>query len=474
MSKSEKSLYSILGVAVDAPDAVIKAAFRALAKQYHPDGDGAGKPEATAKFIELQDAYKILSDPKSRKEYDDRTRPADSQSFSQSEQQEVHIDPDEIWKDVESRFPEINRIHAEFSLMSSALANRFMIAVTNGECGDDPVDYAIGLQETFLRKYFGRSKDVQWLAKKLLLKGRRELAQELNDAVKAGKLDKKEQREKFLSEFRKRHRIRPTATSDTRQKANAKAEKSDSKTDETEAQQNDTSAKTKGSGADKTSPGAPAGSVNLKTSGHGSSYMIASAIGIVACLIIGAAVLGIFGENSPPRDVLVSVQKSTIGGSIPSGNVEGPDNSVLGRKDLTEAYQPQVTGNIVPERDLSNDNTYPEITAEGLPYEDGKTIGLDAEIDAVGAKDNITEVAKQNSEASAIGETMPEGTARSNKEKVLVLDILEHPVDALRANGVEPNAAVEIVERAFQSRAALRHQLGAKGSIHNCFFFRCF
>lgn len=246
MSNSEKSLYSILGVAVDAPDAVIKAAFRALAKQYHPDGDGAGKPEATAKFIELQDAYKILSDPKSRKEYDERTRLSDSQSFSQSEQQEVHIDPDEIWRDVESRFPEINRIHAEFSLMSSALANRFMIAVTNGEYGDDPVNYALGLQGAFLRKYFGRSKDVQWLAKQLLLKGRRELAQELNDAVKAGKLDSKEQREKFLAEFRKRHRVDPKATRNSRQKANAKTERSSSKSGETRAEGKDTSSNPEG------------------------------------------------------------------------------------------------------------------------------------------------------------------------------------------------------------------------------------
>ena len=67
---------------------------------------------------------------------------------------------------------------------------------------------------------------------------------------------------------------------------------------------------------------------------------------------------------------------------------------VLGRKDLTEAYQPQVTGAIVPERDLSNDNNYPEITAESLPYGDGKTIVLDAEIDAIGSEENITTITK--------------------------------------------------------------------------------
>lgn len=53
MVDGPRSLYSVLGLAPDAPHAVIKAAYRALAKQYHPDGAGAGNPEAAAKFIEL-------------------------------------------------------------------------------------------------------------------------------------------------------------------------------------------------------------------------------------------------------------------------------------------------------------------------------------------------------------------------------------------------------------------------------------
>ena len=43
---------------------------------------------------------------------------------------------------------------------------------------------------------------------------------------------------------------------------------------------------------------------------------------------------------------------------------------LMGRKELSAAYQPQPEASgspIVPERDLNNANLYPEITAEACP-----------------------------------------------------------------------------------------------------------
>ncbi len=51
-----------------APAAVICAAYRALAQEYHPDRNNAAN--ATLKFQELQRAYDVLSDPAKRAEYD--------------------------------------------------------------------------------------------------------------------------------------------------------------------------------------------------------------------------------------------------------------------------------------------------------------------------------------------------------------------------------------------------------------------
>lgn len=59
--------YTVLGVAEDASSEAIHNAFRALARQYHPD---AGEGSSAGKFRELVDAYNTLSDPARRKDYD--------------------------------------------------------------------------------------------------------------------------------------------------------------------------------------------------------------------------------------------------------------------------------------------------------------------------------------------------------------------------------------------------------------------
>lgn len=121
--------------------------------------------------------------------------------------------------------------------------------------------------------------------------------------------------------------------------------------------------------------------------------------GIAGSLVIGSAVLGIFGENAAPTDAHASVDKAAITGSYPAVADPEGEASVIGRKELSAAYQPQpeTSGSlIVPERDLTNANAYPEITADELPYGDGKTIVLDAEIQAIDQEgQNITTITKQ-------------------------------------------------------------------------------
>ncbi len=63
-----KSYYDILGVGRDASQAEIKAAFRKLAKKYHPDSS-SGAEEDKERFQEIQEAYAVLSDPEKRKMY---------------------------------------------------------------------------------------------------------------------------------------------------------------------------------------------------------------------------------------------------------------------------------------------------------------------------------------------------------------------------------------------------------------------
>lgn len=64
-------LYEVLGVARDAPSDEITAAFRAHAKELHPDRN-PGDPVAAARFKDLTLAYQTLVRPRSRAAYDRR------------------------------------------------------------------------------------------------------------------------------------------------------------------------------------------------------------------------------------------------------------------------------------------------------------------------------------------------------------------------------------------------------------------
>jgi curved DNA-binding protein CbpA len=61
--------YEILQVPIDASIERIKAAFRRLARQYHPDVNPSD-PSAGEKFREIERAYEVLRDPVLRQQYD--------------------------------------------------------------------------------------------------------------------------------------------------------------------------------------------------------------------------------------------------------------------------------------------------------------------------------------------------------------------------------------------------------------------
>jgi molecular chaperone DnaJ len=66
---SKRCYYEVLGIEPGADETIIRAAYRELAKTYHPDRNN-GNPEAESKFKEASEAYEVLRDPEKRRVYD--------------------------------------------------------------------------------------------------------------------------------------------------------------------------------------------------------------------------------------------------------------------------------------------------------------------------------------------------------------------------------------------------------------------
>ncbi|THU60782.1 hypothetical protein C4D60_Mb07t16370 [Musa balbisiana] len=62
--------YKILEVDYDATEEIIRSNYIRLALKWHPDKKK--EESATSRFQEINEAYKVLSDPVKRREYDEK------------------------------------------------------------------------------------------------------------------------------------------------------------------------------------------------------------------------------------------------------------------------------------------------------------------------------------------------------------------------------------------------------------------
>lgn len=65
---AERDYYEVLGVKRSASQEEIRAAYRKLAREFHPDVNKS--PDAQEKFAEVQSAYDVLGEPDKRAQYD--------------------------------------------------------------------------------------------------------------------------------------------------------------------------------------------------------------------------------------------------------------------------------------------------------------------------------------------------------------------------------------------------------------------
>ena len=70
LAAAAKTYYDALGIEKSATLQDIKKAYRKLAVQHHPDRNPGNEEAATVKFREISEAYEVLSDKDSRRNYD--------------------------------------------------------------------------------------------------------------------------------------------------------------------------------------------------------------------------------------------------------------------------------------------------------------------------------------------------------------------------------------------------------------------
>ncbi len=115
-------------------------------------------------------------------------------------------------------------------------------------------------------------------------------------------------------------------------------------------------------------------------------------VGIAGTLLLGGVTLGFFGQNSVPVDAHAAAAELT-GDVSPAG----PSRKKLISDNLAKAQAPgtQANAEVLPERELTGDWSYPEISEQDLAYGEQDTTVLDAEIEAVdNERENITEISK--------------------------------------------------------------------------------
>ncbi|CAL8082670.1 unnamed protein product [Calicophoron daubneyi] len=65
-----KCYYEVLGVSQNAESSELKKAYYKMSLQWHPDKTAAGSEDTTGIFQQIQEAYRVLSDPQERAWYD--------------------------------------------------------------------------------------------------------------------------------------------------------------------------------------------------------------------------------------------------------------------------------------------------------------------------------------------------------------------------------------------------------------------
>jgi len=185
-----KDYYATLGVLPSAEPIVIRAAYPALAQRYHPDRHSASTGDDLQKrMAELNEAYEVLSNDATRREYD-KARGTGAFSadpyFTQSAESEpTDSDPlEHDWAIALRYYPDIANLARRLSRISWRLGYAFRAHLLDAKAFENRAAIADALEKEFLRSYFGENEALLAFARHLIERGHKAAARALNEAVR--------------------------------------------------------------------------------------------------------------------------------------------------------------------------------------------------------------------------------------------------------------------------------------------------
>lgn len=203
-----KDYFAVLGVSPHADPDVVKAAYRALVKKYHPDRAPDDAEQAAFRFQQVQEAYELLSDEDRLKYYmlaRERAQQHHAWQTANRHRPAIHLLLDDRWDHLVREYPDIGRHHARFGFMSRKLAEQFKLIVLGS---GNPAGFqrvAARMERQFYRRHFSYHRDLQALARKLAARRMRHLLRDLAREIGGRRLMRPGARREMLERFENRY-----------------------------------------------------------------------------------------------------------------------------------------------------------------------------------------------------------------------------------------------------------------------------
>jgi curved DNA-binding protein CbpA len=179
-----KDYYAILHVLPSAEIDVIKAAYKALARKYHPDTFEGDKAYASKRMQEINDAFGVIGDPEKRKKYDAERKAANQEDEFTSNGDEPDARLEEDWKVACKYCPEAADCFIHLNKLSRSLAFAFKSYLLDSKQFSASRTIRDKFRAEFLNNYFGTNPTVQEIGEILILSGELEAARSVNKAAK--------------------------------------------------------------------------------------------------------------------------------------------------------------------------------------------------------------------------------------------------------------------------------------------------